>query len=80
VGAVFDHDAQYFPIYSGVHQKRWENQGCPTCHTVRTDFRVFTCFSCHRHGETRTDADHTGVSGYDYDSRACLFCHPQGTA
>lgn len=79
-GAVFDHDAQYFPIYSGVHENRWTSRGCPTCHVDVDDFGVFTCFSCHRHGQTLTDAEHRGVEGYEYESSRCLFCHPRGTA
>lgn len=79
-GAVFDHDAQYFPIYTGEHRNRWVSDGCPTCHNVSSDFGIFTCLACHRHDEDLTDQDHMGVEGYVYDSKACLSCHPDGTA
>lgn len=76
-GATFDHDAQNFPIYSGVHARRWAD--CATCHVNRNDYRQFTCFSCHPHSDrTRTDEKHREVSGYAYDSQACYTCHPRG--
>lgn len=78
--AVFDHDAQYFPIYTGEHRNRWEVGGCATCHPTQRDFGVFTCFACHRHQESRLARDHEGVDGYVYESKACLACHPDGSA
>jgi len=73
-GATFDHDSQWFPIYSGAHRNRWGS--CTECHTVPTDFSVFTCLTCHRQGET--DSHHRQVNGYQYQSQACLSCHPRG--
>lgn len=76
-GATFDHDASFFPIYSGRHAGLWSN--CSTCHTNSGSFAQFTCFSCHPHDDqTGTDSHHTGVSGYRYDSQACYACHPRG--
>jgi hypothetical protein len=75
-GAVFDHDGQFFPIYSGKHQGRWSD--CATCHTVPGDFSSFSCFNCHEHNRTDTDRDHSEVNGYVYQSTACLSCHPDG--
>ncbi len=74
--ANFDHDAQYFPIYSGEHQGEWSQ--CTDCHTQPGDFSVFTCTTCHVAGET--NEQHTGVGGYVYDSPYCLACHPTGSA
>lgn len=76
-GASFrDHDAQFFPIYSGAHRGRW--QDCQTCHVQPDNFQVFSCLSCHEQGET--DSHHRGESGYRYESSACYQCHPNGRA
>lgn len=76
-GAIFDHDGQFFPIYSGTHAGKWAN--CATCHTSAASFAQFTCFSCHPHDDKAgTDSHHTQVGGYSYDSQACYSCHPRG--
>jgi hypothetical protein len=74
--STWDHDALYFPIYSGAHRGRWDN--CSDCHTVPTDFGVFECINCHEHNQTDTDNDHNDVRDYQYVSSACYTCHPQG--
>lgn len=74
--ATFDHDAQYFPIYSGEHQGTWSQ--CAECHTNPNDYSVFTCTTCHTNPETNNE--HTGVSGYEYNSVLCLACHPTGSS
>lgn len=75
-GASFDHDASFFPIYSGRHRGEWTS--CGTCHTSATSFQAFTCFSCHEHSKAETDGHHGDVSGYRYESQACYSCHPRG--
>jgi hypothetical protein len=75
-GAEFNHDGAFFPIYSGPHAGRWTD--CSVCHTDPTDFRSFTCLTCHEHSKTQTDADHSQVSDYVYESVQCLSCHPSG--
>lgn len=75
--STFNHDAAWFPIYSGTHAGRWSQ--CAQCHTVPTDFTVFTCLSCHPHDDrTGTDGHHAAVAGYSYDSASCYRCHPRG--
>jgi len=69
-----DHDAQYFPIYSGAHSGRWSS--CATCHVDPGNYRAFDCLSCH--GQSETASRHGEVSGYVYDSQACYRCHPSG--
>ena len=76
VPTTFDHDGQYFPIYSGEHNGEWSE--CMDCHTNPMDFSVFTCTTCHANPET--DNQHDGVGGYSYNSPACLACHPTGSA
>ncbi|UCG85457.1 MAG: Ig-like domain-containing protein [Gemmatimonadota bacterium] len=76
-GGRFDHDADYFPIYSGDHAGEW--QSCGICHTQSGDFSVFTCFNCHRHNQNDMDDTHSGMTGYAYDPPTCLGCHPDGT-
>ncbi len=74
-GATFDHDGQYFPIYSGKHKGLWSS--CSTCHTSSSDYAVFSCTTgCHAKGST--DSHHKGVGGYQYVSTACYSCHPKG--
>jgi hypothetical protein len=74
LGATFDHDGRYFPIYSGKHRGRW--RVCADCHTSPTNYAVFSCFQCH----TQKDMDdhHKGRAGYSYDSAKCYACHPRG--
>jgi len=77
-GEFADHDAQFFPIFSGRHQGTWDN--CSTCHTVPTDRKVFDCLGCHDHDQTPTDDAHAGITDYAYNSPACYDCHPTGEA
>jgi hypothetical protein len=72
--STWDHDGMYFPIYSGKHDGEWNT--CADCHTNPNDYSVFSCLGCHLPGQTNDD--HTGVSGYVYESGACLSCHPDG--
>lgn len=76
-GATFDHDARYFPIYSGRHLGKWS--ACVDCHVNQQSYAVFECILCHEHSN-RADLDskHSGVSGYEYLSARCYACHPQG--
>ncbi len=75
-GATFNHDAAFFPIYSGAHQGVWSS--CSTCHVNATNYGVFDCLSCHT--KSTTDSHHTGVSGYIYASPNCYSCHRTGRA
>ncbi|MDX1547321.1 MAG: hypothetical protein R3247_10055, partial [Rhodothermales bacterium] len=72
--ADFDHDADYFPIFSGKHKDEWTT--CQACHTDPNDFTVFTCLTCH--GQQETAQEHEDVPGYVYESNACYSCHPDG--
>ena len=74
--ATFDHDAQYFPIYSGKHDGEWTT--CVDCHTNPANYSEFTCITCHTNPET--NEQHNGIGGYTYESSACLACHPTGDA
>ncbi len=76
VPSTFDHDGQYFPIYSGKHKGQWDQ--CVDCHTNPSNFSVVTCTNCHTN--PTTDNQHNGVNGYVYNSSACLACHPTGDA
>ncbi len=74
--STWNHDTQYFRIYSGRHRARWTR--CIECHTVATDFRQFNCLACHPHSsKTQTDSNHGGVRNYQYNSAACYSCHPR---
>lgn len=75
-GATFNHDQQWFPIYSGQHQGEWSS--CAECHTSSSDYAVFSCLTCHEHARSSMDSEHNDVGGYVYESQACLDCHPSG--
>jgi hypothetical protein len=76
-GASFDHDTNFFPIYSGTHRGRWSD--CSDCHVNPSAYQEFSCLGCHPHSDrAETDGHHQGISGYRYDSAACYSCHPQG--
>ncbi|MFN8178274.1 MAG: hypothetical protein U0167_10105 [bacterium] len=78
-GATFDHDATFFPIYSGSHAGRWT--ACSDCHTTSTNYAVFECILCHAHSnQADVNSHHQGVNGYSYNSAACYNCHPRGRA
>ena len=75
--STFDHDNQYFPIYSGKHQDEWTQ--CIECHINSADYSIFSCIDCHQHdNQIDVDADHSEVNGYSYESNACFSCHPNG--
>jgi hypothetical protein len=77
VPANWDHDGQYFPIYSGKHNGQWTL--CSDCHKNASNYAEFTCTtSCHPQSEMNNA--HQGVSGYSYTSSACYNCHPNGNA
>ena len=75
-GEFTSHDAEFFPIFSGLHQNEWTD--CATCHTVASDRTVYDCVSCHEHEQATTDGIHGGMNGYSYASTACYDCHPTG--
>lgn len=70
------HDALSFPIYSGVHNNRWDS--CTDCHSLPSNYNIFTCIICHEHNKTETDNEHKEVGGYTYTATSCLTCHPDG--
>ena len=74
--ANFDHDGQYFPIYSGEHAGEWDE--CIECHTNPSNYAEFSCIGCHLNPET--DNAHVGEQGYSYISSSCFVCHPTGSA
>jgi hypothetical protein len=73
-----DHDAVFFPIFSGAHVGRWND--CADCHNVPNNRNVFTCTQCHDHNQSTMDPKHQGISDYVYSSQTCYQCHPTGEA
>jgi hypothetical protein len=74
--STWDHDNQYFPIFSGKHEGEW-NQ-CVECH-IGGNYSSFSCIDCHEHDDPVELAnEHQGVQGYQYSSPACYACHPDG--
>lgn len=78
VPSTFNHDGQYFPIYSGKHRGEWTL--CSDCHTNPGNYAVFSCIDCHEHNKPDMDDEHSGVTGYAYNSLSCFQCHPDGSA
>jgi hypothetical protein len=66
LGATFNHT--WFNTQHGG-----ANGVCKTCHTNSSNYAVFTCTNCH--AKARTDGQHSGVSGYVYNSVNCYACH-----
>jgi len=75
-GSIWNHDSQYFPIFSGRHDQTWSN--CADCHVIPDNYEAFECIFCHEHNQADMDADHDEVPGYSYNSQACYSCHPDG--
>ncbi|MGA2623345.1 MAG: hypothetical protein ABSF91_05775 [Bacteroidota bacterium] len=71
--STFNHDQQYFKIYSGRHLQQWTY--CTDCHTNPANYATFSCINCHEHNQSETDSAHQGVAGYSYSSPACYNCH-----
>lgn len=75
--STFDH-TPLFPIGSGSKHRpgRWTT--CQDCHTNSSNYKVFSCITCHEHNKTEMDDKHKGRTGYVYESSACYRCHPRG--
>ena len=71
--STFNHDTQYFKIYSGRHRGRWTQ--CTQCHANPGSYKDFTCISCHEHAQSDTDGHHRNVNGYVYSATSCYNCH-----
>jgi nitrate/TMAO reductase-like tetraheme cytochrome c subunit len=71
--STFNHDQQYFRIYSGAHQEKWTL--CTDCHTTQSDYKQYSCVNCHEHNQTDMNAKHTDVGNYVYLSSECFRCH-----
>ena len=74
--STFNHDGQYFPIYSGKHRNKWTK--CSECHNNASNYSAFECINCHEHSQASTNQHHNGVANYSYNSAACYNCHPRG--
>ena len=72
------HDSQFFPIYSGSHRGEWDD--CTECHSNPANYSIFSCTDCHEHNKSRMDNQHQEERDYQYNSAACLDCHPSGRA
>lgn len=68
-----------FPIAGGNHGPGVWND-CVDCHVVAGNYAIFSCIDCHEHNDPNDLAkEHDDVGGYQYNSIACLNCHPKGT-
>jgi len=73
----FNHDVQYFRIYSGKHsysKGRWRL--CVDCHlSAPNSFQSYSCTTNCHNNRTKLDTEHRNVPGYNYDNQACYSCH-----
>jgi hypothetical protein len=75
--STFNHDSQYFPIYSGRHRGTWSK--CSECHISTTNFAAFSCIICHEHSnKANVDDHHSEIGNYVYNGTSCYACHPTG--
>ena len=49
---------------------------CTDCHLDQTNYKEYSCISCHTHNKQITDEQHIRVHHYKYVSSACRMCHP----
>ncbi|KAA3613157.1 MAG: hypothetical protein D8M58_12680 [Calditrichaeota bacterium] len=77
VPASWDHDEQFFPIFSGKHREEWDL--CSDCHVDANDFKQFECINCHEHRQSEMDDKHKEEKDYVWESQACYTCHPNGS-
>ena len=77
-GRYGEHDALFFPIFSGAHAGSWNS--CATCHPDAANKTNFTCIECHQHDRTRMDDKHSGEQDYTYTPTSCMECHADGRA
>jgi len=68
---TYNHDSQYFKIYSGKHQGKWTL--CTECHTSPSIFSSFTCLTCHT--LAATTEQHKEEPRFVYASANCYSCH-----
>jgi hypothetical protein len=64
--ATFDHST-YF-ILDNDH-----NAKCITCHTTENNFKIYSCYGCHEHSESKIAREHQeeGISNFS----DCASCH-----
>jgi predicted CXXCH cytochrome family protein len=77
--STFDH-TPYFPIAAGSSHRPGRWNFCTDCHTAPTNFKLFSCITCHEHNQTSMNSSHSNVKNYLYDSNQCYKCHPRGSA
>ena len=84
---TFNHDSQYFPIYSGKHRNEWNS--CSQCHSNSSNYADFTCFGSGCHSISEMNSEHwddgqwESCNGITYPGSSvtpadCYFCHPSG--
>jgi hypothetical protein len=72
--SLHDHSAKFFPIETGKHSAL----ACADCHQDANTRETFTCVACHPHAPDVAAMRHTFITGFAYESKACLNCHPTG--
>lgn len=65
----------YFPIGLGSYHA---TQTCDDCHGGFSDFKQFTCQSCHAHDTAAAAGRHTFIVKFENNSAGCYNCHPNG--
>lgn len=68
--AVFDH-SRYFWL------DRDHRASCSTCHTVKGNYKLYTCMGCHEHSPSRIAGEHLEEGIRNYND--CIKCHRSGS-
>ncbi len=75
-GAKFTKHEDVFPLATS---DKHNGIACTTCHNDPTEYLTVNCLAaCHTKDET--DKEHDEEFGYEYNTPACLSCHPKGSA
>lgn len=72
LSSVRSHD-RVFALSHGPHR----GADCQSCHTSSSAPRAVRCNGCHAHDDATLRSQHEKVAAF---SRACLSCHPGGSA
>lgn len=65
-----------FPLNHGGGGK--QNKACSVCHQDASDYRQYTCYSCHKHEPEKTAHKHRKLQLTETELAACAKCHPTG--
>jgi|GEM_PF-5323605 len=69
----FEHPDDVSPNHPGATT-------CFVCHVDPNGFTDVSCVGCHGHNPSDSASAHEGVADYEWETRACIECHPRARA